>query len=863
MQRPAKLRLLFLTFSLLWSIAAHAQSMGQAGTIAGVVADPSGAAIPGAKVELRSPVSGYSREVATDSAGAFRFTDVPPNNYHLQVTSGNFQVYQQDLTVRTSIPLNLKIELKLASETTTVEVHGEGANLIENIPTVHTDIDSSVFSKLPTSSPGSALSDAITLATPGIVADSNGFFHPIGDHAETGFSVDNQPITDQQSKLFSTSMPLNAFQSMEVIAGAPPAEYGDKTSLVVNAITRSGLGQNRPAGSLSVNYGSFGTYGENFTFAIGGPRFGNFIAANSIRSGRYLDSPEFAPLHDRGNNQTIFDRMDFQLSDRDTLHLNLFASRAWFQTPNTYDQQSAGQDQRQQIRSFNIAPGYTHTLGASTMITVNPFFRHDEVQYFPSRDLTADLPATIAQTRFLGNLGLKADIAAVRGPHNLKAGVQIQHTFLQERFSFGLTDPAFNPVCLGADLQPVLDPGLVDPEACAAAGFTANPDLSPGLVPFDLSRNGSLFRFSGRSDVKEEALYAQDSVTWNGINVQAGLRADIYRGLAAASAIEPRIGASYQLSRTGTVLRLAYSRFFETPYNENLILSSATGAGGLATNVFGAFAATPLQPGRRNQYNAGIQQAFGKHIVADASYIWKYTRSAFDFDTLLNTPIAFPIEWRKSKIDGLSARINFADFKGFSAFTVLGHTRARFFGPEIGGLIFNSPLNDSVFRIDHDQAFQQTTNLRYQHKKNGPWIAFTWRYDSGMVAGRVPDIATALTLTGDQQAAIGFFCGSTFATVSSPITSCPASRAGARLLRIPPEGTENDDTNPPRIAPRHLFDLALGADNVFRTERPRFTLRVTAVNLTDHVGLYNFLSTFSGTHFVTPRQYTVEIGMVW
>ncbi|MDQ6700407.1 MAG: TonB-dependent receptor, partial [Acidobacteriota bacterium] len=397
--------------------------------------------------------------------------------------------------------------------------------------------------------------------------------------------------------------------------------------------------------------------------------------------------------------------------------------------------------------------------------------------------------------------------------------------------------------------------GITDPELI-------DPEQQPGLIPYDLTRRGRQFTFRGHTDVKQEAAYVQDSINLGGLTLQAGLRADLYRGLSRASGIQPRVGVSYLYKPTATVIRFSYSRFFETPYNENLILSSATGAGGLATNVFGAFGAAPLRPGRRNQYNAGLQQGIGKHIVVDGSYFWKYTRNAYDFDTLFNTPIAFPISWRESKIDGLSVRVNLAQVKGFSAFSVLGHTRARFFGPEIGGLIFNSPLNNNVFRIDHDQAFQQTTHLRYQYKKTGPWMAFTWRYDSGLASGRVPDVETALSLSGDQQAAIRFHCGNTYATVANPIAAC-SGNASAQLLRIPKAGTQNDDTNPSRIEPRHLFDLGAGIDNLFHTERPRFTLQFTAVNVTNHVALYNFLSTFSGTHFVTPRAYTAEIGMVW
>ena len=209
---------------------------------------------------------------------------------------------------------------------------------------------------------------------------------------------------------------------------------------------------------------------------------------------------------------------------------------------------------------------------------------------------------------------------------------------------------------------------------------------------------------------------------------------DRYNGLSKDTSPQPRIGASYLFKPTSTVLRAGYSRTMESPYNENLLLSSATGSRGLGEGVFGAVDAQPLAPGHRNQFNVGLQQAFDRILMVDADYFWKYTDNAYDFDVLLNTPVTFPISWRKSKIDGVSVRLSTPDIHGFQAYTTMGHTRARFFGPENGGLIFNSPVNTAVFRIDHDQAFQQTTNLRYQRPHNGLWGAFTWRYDSGRPA---------------------------------------------------------------------------------------------------------------------------------
>ena len=82
-------------------------------------------------------------------------------------------------------------------------------------------------------------------------------------------------------------------------------------------------------------------------------------------------------------------------------------------------------------------------------------------------------------------------------------------------------------------------------------------------------------------------------------------------------------------------------------------------------------------------------------------------------------------------------------------------------------------------------------------------------------------------------------------------------------MRIPADGTENDDTNPPRIVSRHLFDFSAGTDNLFRADHNKISLRFTVVNITNKVALYNFLSTFSGTHFVTPRTFQIQAGVAF
>ena len=861
----------FLGLAFLFAEVGRAQSSG---ILDGTVQDASGGAVAGATVEIHNPVSHYDRSTATDSEGKFRFANVPFNPYHLAATATGFATTSMDVDVRSAVPMSATVTLKVASAGTTVTVESSGTDLVENESTFHTDVDRGLFEKMPLESASSSFSSLVTLVSPGAAADSNGLMHGLGDHAENSYSVDGQPFTDQFSKVFSNQLPSDSIQSLEVISGAPPADYGDKTSLVVKVTTRSGLGITRPTGSVTGSFGSFGTSNVGFNLAYGGQSWGNFIAINGLRSGRFLDPPEFVALHDRGNLENAFDRFDYNLSQADALHLNFQYSRSWFQTPNTFDNLNVldpngnnvgNTDQRSKIGTFNLAPTWTRLISSNAVFTLGAFVRRDQYNYYPSNNPFADLgpinSETISQDRKLTNAGVRSDISYVRGIHNIKVGAVYQQTFLTENDAFGIIDPNVLPSTTDAAGNPCFD---------NTTGTAVPGTPCATLLPIDLTRAGSLFTFRGHTDVKELALYAMDTITKGNWSFNLGLRGDLYRGLSSVSEIEPRLGVAYNIKPTNTVLRISYARTLETPFNENLVVAT-TGC-----NVDVIAALIPCVPanspaGFRNEFHAGLQQAFGKHLVIDGEYLWKYTHSAYDFSILGNTPITFPIVWHNSKIPGFALRASVPDFHGFTALVVMSSVAARYFPPQVGGLGVTVGQSGSVFRIDHDEKFNQTTHLQYQPWKRGPWVGFNWRYDSGLVAGAVPDFATALTFDGDQQAAIGLFCAGpsgqrVFATLTSPLsndpTSCGASPTGtgATRISIPTDGTENDDKNPPRIAPRNLFDLAVGHDNLFGGDRYKWSLRFTAINLTNKQALYNFLSTFSGTHFVTPRTYTAELG---
>ncbi|MGD0046738.1 MAG: TonB-dependent receptor [Bryobacteraceae bacterium] len=913
----ARTVLVLLALGLGFSLLSYAQSSSSSsGTIRGSVLDPSGAAVKGAVVEIQNPVSQLSRSAATDAQGSFAFANVPFNNYHLSASASGFQIGVQDVNVRTSVPVELKINLQLGESKVTVDVEGS-QDLLETVPTTHTDIDRALFDRLPLDSQSSSLSSLVTASVPGVAADSDGLFHGLGDHASNSFSVDDQPITDQQSKVFSNQIPLDSVASMEVIEGAPPAEYGDKTSLVIVVTTRSGLGVTQPHGEIDATYGSFGTGGGSFNLAYGGNWWGNFIAASGLQSGRFLDGPELAVMHDRGNEENFFDRVDVKPSQADSINVNFGFTRSWFQTPNSFDAQNAtawsglvadngglgpngvpvgSTDQRSQIRTFNVAPAWTRLLNPHTVFTLGGFVRQDQYNYYPSgnpfADLIPDLQSeTIGQNRRLTNLGARTSVSYVRGVHNIKAGVTYQDTIITEKDALGLVDPGTNAVCLNADGSPNTLASITDPTQCTGA-LQPNPAFNPLLGCYDLTRTGplpasdgcpnstsGLYHYYGHADIREVGMFIQDSITIKNWSFNVGFREDIYRGITSASQPEPRLGIAYNIKPTGTVLRISYARSLETPFNENLVLSSL-GCNDPVINaimsVTGPCETAPLGPGWRNEFHAGLQQAFGKYLVIDGEYIWKYTHKAYDFSVLGASPITFPIEWDRSKIPGYAVRASMPNYHGLTAYVVFSHVAARFFTPQISG-IGATPGGATVFRIDHDENFNQTTHVQYQPWKKGPWLGFNWRYDSGLVAGPVPcaggncangpdgtdSVVDVSNLTPDQQFQAGLYCGGVHATATTPISPtglCLASQYGSTLLKIPAAGTENDDLNPPRVAPRNLFDVAVGHDNLFGGDKYKWSARLTVVNLTDKEALYNFLSTFSGTHYVTPRAITATLG---
>jgi hypothetical protein len=902
--RPSPRCISFFLFAAL--LAGPDRLLAQtSGSISGVVVDPTGATIGGASITVKNVVSGLSRTVLTDTAGHFLLPNLPRNTYGVTVSAPGFANFSQSVDALSSVTVNLPVKLALASGSgVTIDVEA-GPDLASQ-SSFSTDIERSAIEKLPLESQSSGLSSIVTLSSPGVAADSNGQIHGLGDHASNTFAIDGQTISDQQSKVFSNQLPSNAVQSIQVIAGAPPAEYGGKTSMVIEVTTRSGQGSKTPTGSVSASYGSFGSVTGSVDLSYGGDKWGNFIEVDGLNTGRFLDPPEFRVFHDKGNELNLFDRIDRQLNEKDSVRLNLNLSRSWFQTPNSYDNlnvvnvasggasvnpvlaNAGNADQRSKILTFNVAPTYTRAVSPYAVFNFGVWARRDGYDYYPSRNALADKSApnlqnqSIAQDRSLLNVAARTDYSYARGRNNVKLGATYTQTFLNENDTLGLVSNTFNAPCVDGNGNPVN--GYSSPGQCYVGGFFPNPAFLPVLLPYDLTRGGTEANFRGHADIKELGLYIQDQIKAGNWLFNLGARFDRYNGLATAFQAQPRLGVSYTIKQTGTVLRTSYARTLESPFNENLVLSSRGCGSAVLAPLLNCTpgVSTTLQPGFRNEFHAGLQQNVTKHLVFSGDYIWKYTHNAFDFSVLGNTPITFPIDWHNSKIPGFALRADVPNVRGFSAFVVMSSVSARFFPPQVAGAGATVAQGSQYpFRIDHDEKFNQTTHAQYTIPgKRGPWVGFNWRYDSGLTAASAPCYNAVgansgcgvnsiliggqpgINLSGysfDEQAEAGLACGGVKATPYSGFGQCLASQLTSSLLSIPKPNTENDDRNPPRIKQRDLFDLSLGEDNLFGGKEKKWSLQLTAVNVTNKLALYNYLSTFSGTHFVTPRALNAEM----
>ncbi|HYZ83318.1 MAG TPA: TonB-dependent receptor, partial [Bryobacteraceae bacterium] len=608
------MRQLLLALTLTGAIA-----FGQStASLSGTVLDALGQPIAGAGVSLSNALTGFSQRLETSAEGTFRFGNLPLRTYVLRVKRDGFQASEQVIELLSNLPKTLEVKLQLGPVSEAISVEAtDRLQLVEPEGTgTRTELNAKAIAEMPLS-PTSRGLESVLLSFSGFAANANGAIHPRGAHNQMTFVVDGMPVSDQLTGAFANAIDTNIVQSVELMTGNIPAEYGSKVSGVAVVTTKSGMGSGRRAtGSVQLNAAQFDTLSQVTQVGGGSDRWGYFASVNALKTHRYLDQVSLDNLHNGGNSERGFFRLDFLPSISDQLRFNLMLGRSSFELANLRSQQAAGQNQRQLLRDASLSVGWLRTLSPRSTIDAMFSWRTSNAELLPS---TGDTPVTAFQDRRLSNYTSALRWTGQHGAHQIRTGFDWQHFPVREHFRFGITNPAFNA-----------------PDS---------PDFLPTLLPFDLSRGGRLFRFAGRNSGNLYSGFAQDTVRAGRWTFTLGLRYDAYRFLAAGNQLQPRVGVAFHLRETGTVFRASYNRTYQTPPNENLLLSSSAESAVLVPEsvreaLGGAFVI--IRPERQNVYEAGLQQALGRWASLNLAVYHKDSRDLQDNDNFFNTGIIFP-----------------------------------------------------------------------------------------------------------------------------------------------------------------------------------------------------------------------------
>ncbi len=761
-------------------------------TIEGTVTDPGGAPVPGVRVRAARAMAGFAAEAVTDDRGAYRLANLPFQDYELTATAPGFAPFRRIVSAPSLVPVHAGIRLEVASERQAVTVAEAEYPLAEPERTgSYAQMNRAEIDRL--SLGGNRGLEAALVSFPGFAQNANGAIHPRGAHNQMSFVVDGMPVSDQLGGAFANAIDPNAVQTVELYTGNIPAEFGSKVSAVANVTTRSGLGSGRPlAGAVALSGGGFDTLSQVTHVSGERGKTGFSGMFHSLKTHRYLDSVSLENSHNGGHSHRGFGRLDWLASPRDTIRLSIMAGNADFQLANLRSQQAVGMRQRQTLGDGAISFGWVRSISAAAAYDTNTSIRTSSARLLPS---PADIPVTASQERRQSAFITSHRVSVVRGAHQIRAGGDFQRFPVRERFDFRVTDW---------------------------------PDAPAHLLPF----RDATFRFDERAAGSMYSGWMQDQTRWGRFRFTLGARWDAYRFLVRGNQFQPRVGASYTMPGTGTVLRASYNRTYQTPPTENLLLSNSRQAAPLVdpfvrAALGGVYA--PIRPERQDFYEAGFQQPLFGRVSVQGAYYHKEGRDQQDINNFLNTPIVFPTSLARIRVNGAEGRIVVPRYRGFSGTLSMTHARAITTPPFTGGLFIGNDavalLGAGPFVIDHDQKLSAHGVLHWDHRAG--WFAtFTTRYDSGLVIN--PSDPAEVAADPDYSDLL------------------PYIDLGA---------------DPARTRPRTVVDTALGYRRTGDGDRTRWEVTAQAANLTDRTAVYTFQSLFTGTRVVQPR--TLTLRMKW
>ena len=647
------------------------------------VTDPSSLGVK-TTVQITSAANQYRNTVATSDQGMLDVQRLPYGIYRLEITQPGFAAVSVSVEIRSSLPTEYAIQLKLPTVNQSVTVSAANTLIDPDQAGAVSQISSDVIQNRLSSVPGRSLQDLVN-SQPGWLYEGNAVLHPRGSEYQTQFVVDGIPLTDNRSPSFGPEIEADDVQSMSIYTAGFPAEYGRKMGGVVEVNTLQDS-QEGFHGQVVLSGGSFDSAGA---FTQGQYVWGNntlgFSASGSMTD-HYLNPvvPEiFSNTGTLGDFSVHYQR---KLTPNDRISFIVRHEVSRYDIPNEMVQQIAGQRQTaDNIETMGIA-SYQHTFSSHVVADFRAMIRNNANDFNSNANST---PIEVFQHNWFREGYFKGTVTAVHGRHEWKFGVESDNMFLNENFRYAITDPT-----------------QFDPSTPPTFSFLANrPDL-------------------------EQSAFVQDLIRLGNWTISVGLRWDHYQLVLNRQAVDPRFSISRYFPSADLVLHFSYDRVFQTPSFENILLSSSTAA----TMLNPISLQLPVEPSEGNYYEAGVTKALFSNLKLDANYFRRLVNNYADDDQIENTTISYPIAFRKAVIYGAEAKLAVPDWHNFSGFLSYSYTVGNAWFPVTGGLFLG---DDAVIPTtghlpdSQDQRNTVRGRVRYQVIPR-LWIAGGIQYDTGL-----------------------------------------------------------------------------------------------------------------------------------
>jgi TonB-dependent Receptor Plug Domain len=647
------------------------------------VTDPAGLGVR-TTVQITSEANRYRNALATDDQGFLDVRRLPYGVYQLEIKPPGFAPVSDSVEIRSSIPTEYAIQVKLPSVDESLTVSAANTLIDPDQAGSVNQIGSDLIQNRVGSVPGRSLQDLVN-SQPGWTYEGNAVLHPRGSEYQTQIVVDGIPLTDNRSPSFGPEIEADDIQSMSIYTAGIPAEYGRKMGGVVEVNT---LEDSQPGfhGQVVLSGGSFDSAGAfaQGQYVWGKNAFG--ASASGSMTDHYLNPvvpQNFSNTGTLGDFSVNYER-DLTPNDRLSFIVRHEVSR--YDIPNELVQQAAGQRQTaDNIETMGIV-SYRHTFSTHVVADFRGMVR-DTANDFNSN--ANSIPIEVFQHNWFREGYFKGIVTVDHGRHEWKVGFESDNTFLNENFAYTITDPT------------QFDPGAPSPFS-----FKANrPDL-------------------------EQSAFVQDLIRLGNWTISAGLRWDHYQLILNRQAVDPRFSISRYFPSANLVLHFSYDRIFQTPSVENILLSSSTAA----TNLNPVSLQLPVEPSEGNYYEVGLTKVWYKKVKLDANYFRRLVNNYADDDQINNTTISFPIAFRNAIIYGAEAKVEIPDWKGFSGFVSYSYTLGNAWNPVTGGLFLGADAvipTTGHFPDSQDQRNTVRGRARYQITPRF-WIAGGIQYDTGL-----------------------------------------------------------------------------------------------------------------------------------